>query len=163
MTVFDYAVLIIIGLSVFLGIMRGLVREVLGLVGWIVAFFVAKAYSSELVPMMPADIPTDGLKILAAFLVLFLATLLVTSLLAIALSAIFKKVGLGWFDRLLGIFFGLARGIVIVCIIVFMAGLTNIPKDSRWRDAMFSAPIEALVLSILPWLPESFAKHVKYD
>jgi membrane protein required for colicin V production len=163
MTVFDYAVLIIIGLSVFLGIMRGLVREVLGLVGWVAAFFIAKTYSSQLVPMMPIDIPTDGLKILAAFLVVFLATLLAASLLAIALSAIFNKIGLGWLNRLLGIFFGLTRGVVIVCIIVFMAGLTDIPKDSRWRDAMFSAPIEALVLNVLPWLPESIAKYVKYD
>jgi len=163
MTVFDYAVLIIIGLSVFLGIMRGLVREVLGLVGWVAAFFIAKTYSSQLVPMMPIDIPTDGLKILAAFLVVFLATLLAASLLAIALSAILNKIGLGWLNRLLGIFFGLTRGVVIVCIIVFMAGLTDIPKDSRWRDAMFSAPIEALVLNVLPWLPESIAKYVKYD
>jgi len=163
MTVFDYAVLIIIGLSVFLGIMRGLVREVLGLVGWVAAFFIAKTYSSQLVPMMPIDIPTDGLKILAAFLVVFLATLLAASLLAIALSAIFNKIGLGWLNRLLGIFFGLTRGVVIVCIIVLMAGLTDIPKDSRWRDAMFSAPIEALVLNVLPWLPESIAKYVKYD
>ncbi len=163
MTVFDYAVLIIIGLSVFLGIMRGLVREVLGLVGWVAAFFIAKTYSSQIVPMMPIDIPTDGLKILAAFLVVFLATLLAASLLAIALSAIFNKIGLGWLNRLLGIFFGLTRGVVIVCIIVFMAGLTDIPKDSRWRDAMFSAPIEALVLNVLPWLPESIAKYVKYD
>ena len=163
MTVFDYTALIIIGLSVFLGIMRGLVREVLGLVGWVAAFLVAKTYSSTLVPMMPADIPTDGLKVLAAFLVLFLATLLVTSLLAIALSTIFKKVGLSWLNRVLGIIFGLARGILIVCIIVFMAGLTEIPKDGRWRDAMFSAPLEALVMNALPWLPEGIAKHVKYD
>lgn len=163
MTVFDYTVLIIIGLSVFLGIMRGLVREVLGLVGWVAAFFIAKTYSSQLVPMMPIDIPTDGLKILAAFLVVFLATLLAASLLAIALSAIFNKIGQGWLNRLLGVFFGLTRGVVIVCIIVFMAGLTDITKDSRWRDAMFSAPIEALVLNVLPWLPESIAKYVKYD
>ncbi|MGZ8262033.1 MAG: CvpA family protein, partial [Methylotenera sp.] len=101
--------------------------------------------------------------IIAAFLVLFLATLLVTTLLAIALSAILKKFGLGWLNRLFGAVFGIARGVLIVCIIVFLAGLTDIPKDTRWRNAMFSAPIEALVVNVLPWVPISIAKHVKYD
>lgn len=163
MTSFDYVVLTIIGLSIILSMMRGLLREVLAIMGWVAAFYVAKTYANEILPMMPVDIPTESLRILAAFLVLFLATLLVASLLGIALSAIFKKIGLGWLNRLLGAVFGLARGILIVCIIVFLAGLTHIPKDARWRNAMFSAPTEALVISMLPWVPVSIAKHVKYD
>jgi membrane protein required for colicin V production len=163
MTSFDYVVLTIIGLSIILSVMRGLLREVLAIMGWVAAFYVAKTYANEILPMMPAAIPTEPLRILAAFLVLFLATLLVANLLAIALSAIFKKIGLGWLNRLFGAVFGLARGVLIVCIIVFLAGLTNIPKDARWRNAMFSAPTEALVVSMLPWVPISIAKHVKYD
>lgn len=163
MTIFDYAVLVIIGLSIILSVMRGLVAEVLSIAGWVAAFFVAKSYTSEILPMMPLDIPTESLRVLAAFLVLFLATLLVATLLAIALSAILKKIGLGWLNRLLGALFGIVRGLLIVCIIVFLAGLTDIPKDTRWRNAMFSAPIEAMVINMLPWLPESIAKHVKYD
>lgn len=163
MTSFDYLVLAIIGLSIILSVMRGLLIEALSILGWIAAFFVAKTYSSQLMPMMPADIPTESMRILAAFLVLFFATLLVASLLAIALTAIFKKIGLGWLNRLLGAIFGLARGVLIVCILVFLAGLTDAPKDERWRNAMFSAPIEALVISLLPWIPDNIAKHVKYD
>ena len=163
MTSFDYLVLAIIGLSIILSVMRGLLIEALSILGWVAAFFVAKTYSSQLMPMMPADIPTESMRILAAFLVLFFATLLVASLLAIALTAIFKKIGLGWLNRLFGAIFGLARGVLIVCILVFLAGLTDAPQDERWRNAMFSAPIEALVISLLPWIPDNIAKHVKYD
>ena len=163
MTIFDYAVLTIIGLSVIFSVMRGAVREVLAIVGWVAAFYVARTYTSELLPMMPADIPSESLRIVAAFLVLFLATLLLAALLAIAISAVFKKVGLGWLNRLLGALFGVLRGLLIVCVVVFLAGLTDIPKDARWRNAMFSAPIEALVVTMLPWVPEGIAKHVKYD
>jgi len=163
MTSFDYVVLTIIGLSIILSVMRGFFREALAILGWIAAFVVAKMYANQLVPMMPTDIPTESLRILAAFLVLFFATLLVASLLSIALSSIFKKMGLGWLNRLLGAFFGLARGVLIVCIVVFLAGLTELPNDTRWRNAMFSAPLEALVVSMLPWVPISIAKHVKYD
>ena len=162
MTIFDYAVLTIIGLSVFLSIMRGLVHEVLAILGWIAAFLIAKTYATDVLPLLPADIPTEALRMLAAFLVLFLGTLLIASLIAIVLSALLNKIGLGWFNRLLGVFFGLARGVLIVCILVFLAGLTQIPQDLRWRNAMFSAPAEALVTACLPWLPESIAKHVHY-
>ncbi len=163
MTSFDYLVLVIIALSIILSVMRGLLREVLAILGWVAAFYVAKTYTNQVLPMMPVNIPTEPLRILAAFLVLFLATLLVASLLAIALSAIFKKIGLGWLNRLLGAGFGMVRGLLIVCVLVFLAGFTSAPKDARWRDAMFSAPLEALVTSMLPWVPVSIAKYVKYD
>ena len=163
MTSFDYLVLMVIAISIILSVMRGLLREVLAILGWVAAFYVAKTYTNQVLPMMPVNIPTEPLRILAAFLVLFLATLLVASLLAIALSAIFKKIGLGWLNRLLGAGFGIVRGLLIVCVLVFLAGFTSAPKDARWRDAMFSAPLEALVTSMLPWVPVSIAKYVKYD
>jgi len=155
MTSFDYVALAIIGLSIILSVMRGFFREALAILGWVAAFVTAKTYANQILPMMPEDIPTESLRILAAFLVLFFATLLVATLLAIALSSVF--------NRLLGAFFGLARGILIVCIVVFLAGLTELPNDARWKNAMFSAPLEALVVSMLPWVPISIAKHVKYD
>lgn len=163
MTSFDYAVLAILGISILLSMMRGLVREILALASWIIAFFVAKIYTLQLAPLLPQSIPSESLKFLAAFIILFLATLLVCSLLAIALSQVFKTAGLSWLDRGLGAVFGLARGMLILLVLVFLAGLTNLPKDTSWRNAMFSAPLEAMVLAVLPWLPQDIAKHVKYD
>ena len=155
MTSFDYVVLTIIGISIILSVLRGFFREALSILGWIAAFVVAKNYANQLLPMIPMDIPSESLRILAA--------LLVASLLAIALASVFKKMGLGWLNRSLGAIFGLVRGFLIVCIIVFLAGLTDLPNEARWRNAMFSAPLEALVISMLPLVPISIAKHVKYD
>ena len=163
MTVFDYAVLGVIGLSVLLSILRGFLRETLSLAGWVAAFFVAKLYVLQLAPLLPESIPGESLRLLAAFLILFLATLLVASLLAIALAEVFKKIGLGWLDRWLGALFGMARGILIVSIVVLLGGLTTLPHETFWRNAMFSAPLEALVISALPWLPQGIAKHINYD
>jgi membrane protein required for colicin V production len=163
MTGFDYVVLAVIGISVLLSIMRGFVREVLALISWVIAFVVAKLYAVEFAPLLPEVIPTEALKMLAAFLILFLTTLLLCSLLAIALSQIFKKVGLGWIDRGLGAIFGVLRGVLIVGTLTLLAGFTALPKDPIWRNAMFAAPLEAMVTAILPWLPADVAKHVKYD
>jgi membrane protein required for colicin V production len=163
MTIFDYVVLAIIGFSVFFSIMRGMVREVLSLAGWVLAFFVAKTYTLELAPLLPKAIPTETLQYLAAFVILFLATLLISALLSIALSQIFKTVGLGWLDSVLGGFFGILRGILIVGILVFLGGLTELPKEPAWRSAMFSAPLEAMVTSAYPWIPPAIVSHVKFE
>ena len=163
MTIFDYVVLAIIGLSVFFSIMRGMVREVLSLAGWVLAFFVAKTFTLELAPLLPEAIPTETLQYLAAFVILFLATLLISALLSIALSQIFKTVGLGWLDSVLGGFFGTLRGVLIVGILVFLGGLTELPKEPAWRSAMFSAPLEAMVTSAYPWIPPAIVSHVKFE
>lgn len=163
MTVFDYAVLIIIGISVLISLMRGAVKELLSVAGWVLAFYVAQNYTSQLIPLLPTDIPTETLKALAAFLILFLAVLLISSLFSLAISTLLGKVGLGWFNRLLGGLFGLARGLLIVCVLVFLAGMTQLPKDARWTNAMFSAPLEAMVKAMMPWLPKAITQYVKYD
>ena len=163
MTSFDYTVLIIIGISIVVSIMRGAVRELLAITGWIIAIYVAKTYATQLIPLLPVDIPTEALKILAAHIIVFFGVLLVTSLLTIALSSLIKKIGLNWLNRGVGAVVGFARGLLIVCVLVFLAGLTSLPKDARWANAMFSSPLEALVKSMLPFVPQMVAKHVRYD
>lgn len=163
MTGFDYAVLLIIGISIVVSMMRGAVREVLALVGWLAAIYVAKTYATQLIPLLPADIPTEALKILAAYIIVFFGVLLVASLLIIALSSLIRKIGLNWLNRGVGALFGFARGLLIVCVLVFLAGLTSLPKDARWTNAMFSSPLEALVKTMLPFVPKIVANHIKYD
>ncbi|BCM24888.1 CvpA family protein [Methyloradius palustris] len=163
MTAFDYVVLAILGISILLSMMRGFIREILALAGWIAAFYIARTYTLQFAELLPSSIPSESLRFLAAFVILFLAALLVCSLLAIGLSQLFKTIGLSWLDRGLGAVFGIARGIVIVGVLVLLAGLTSVPRDIRWRNAMFSAPLEAMAVSILPWFPNDIAKHIKYD
>jgi membrane protein required for colicin V production len=163
MTSFDYIVLLIIGISIVVSMMRGAVRELLAIAGWVAAIYVAKTYAIQLMPLLPKDIPTEPLRVLASHIILFFGVLLISSLLTIALSSLIKKIGLNWLNRGIGAFFGLVRGLLIVCVLIFLAGLTTLPKDERWINAMFSSPLEALVKMGLPFLPETIAKHVKYD
>lgn len=163
MTVFDYAVLVVIGVSILLSVMRGFLREVMALLSWVVAFWVANLYTAQLAPMLPESIPTPELRLLAAFVVLFLATLLVMTLISITVSHFLKAIGIGPLDRALGAVFGFARGMVIVLVVVLLAGLTSLPKAPMWKNAMFSAPLETLVMYCKPWLPVELAKRLNYS
>ncbi len=163
MTWFDYAVLAIIGISVLLSIIHGFVRELLALAAWIVAFVVAQFYAPDVALMLPAAIPGAPLRLLAAFVAVYITVLLLMTLVGIAVSRLIRNVGLGAADRLLGAVFGLARGLAIVTLVVLLAGLTVLPRQPAWRHAMFSAPLEALANVIKLWLPYDFSKHVNYD
>jgi membrane protein required for colicin V production len=163
LTSFDYVVLTVIGISIVVSMMRGAIKEMLAIFGWVAAFYVAKTYAALLSPLLPQDIPTEALKTLAAFLILLIAVLFINSLLSIAISSLISKIGLGWLNRFLGVIFGFAKGLLIVCVLVFLAGLTSLPKEKIWTDAMLSSPLEVLVKSALPWLPNSVTKHVKFD
>lgn len=162
MTAFDYAVLLVIGVSILLSVMRGFLREVMALLAWLVSFWVANLYTAAFAPMLPQSIPTQELRYLAAFLGLFLATLLVMTLISIAVGQALKAVGLGPWDRALGAVFGFARGFLIVLVAVLLAGLTSLPQQPVWKNAMFSAPLEAMVSSFRPWMPNELAKRIKY-
>ena len=163
MTAFDYAVLLIVGASILLSVMRGLVREVLALLAWVAAFWLATAYTVDIARLLPAAVPTQSVRLLAAFVILFLGALLLMSLVSMSIAELVKNLGLGVMDKTLGGVFGLLRGLLVVMILVLLAGLTALPRQGFWRSAMFSAPLEALALSVKPWLPDEFAKRISYE
>ena len=163
MTVFDYIVLGVIGFSILIGLMRGAIREIFSVAGWVLAFFAAKTYSAEVLHYLPDQLPGDAIKVIAAFLLVFLAVLLVCSLISVLLTSLIKAVGLGGFNRLLGGVAGAVRGLLVVCVLVMLAAMTELPKDTRWSSAVLSAPVEMLVVKLLPWMPAVIAEHVHLE
>ena len=163
MTLFDYAVALIVGVSVLISVMRGMVREVIALAGWIVAFVVANLYSGAVAAWLPAGIANESLRMLVAFLILFFGALLAMGLLAVAASRLMKRAGLSIEDRVLGAVFGFARGVLIVMVFVLMAGLTSLPRQPIWKDAMLSAPLGTFAVFIREWLPNDLSQRIRYD
>ena len=162
MTWFDYSVIAIVILSALLGWWRGLVYEVLALLGWLVAGIVARLFAAKVAPYMPAALGAEAVRIVAAFAVLFIGALIVGGIVAWLLSKLFKWVGLGWLDSLLGGVFGVLRGVLVVLALVLLAGLTGLPKEPSWRNAALSKPLENVALAVKVWLPESVAQRVHY-
>ena len=162
MTIFDYLVLFVLVSSVVISTLRGLVKEILSLLGWIVAFVVANAYGAKLAPMLPDLLPGATARLILAFIVLFLGVRILMGLLSLAIGALVEASGLGLADRGLGGLFGLARGIVIVLAAVILCGMTSIPQQAFWRDALLSPMAETGVRTVKPFLPAALARHVGY-
>ncbi|WP_426109969.1 CvpA family protein [Massilia sp. PWRC2] len=162
MTEFDYVVLLILLASVVISTMRGLVREILSLVSWVVAFVVANMYGAKLAPLLPAVVPGESVRLMVAFAALFLGVRIVMGLVSMALGAVITASGLSLADRGLGGLFGLARGIVIVLFGVILCGMTTIPQQAMWKHALFAPMAETGVRTVKPFLPADFAQHVHF-
>ncbi|KQV49054.1 MULTISPECIES: CvpA family protein [Massilia] len=162
MTIFDYVVLFILASSVVISTMRGLVKEILSLLGWVAAFIVANAFGAKLAPMLPSVIPGEALRLIVAFIALFLGVRVLMGLLALAIGALIEASGLSLADRGLGGLFGLGRGIVIVLAGVILCGMTSIPQQAFWKDALLSPMAETGARTVKPFLPAAFAQHVQF-
>jgi len=162
-TAFDYAALIVVGLSVLVSIFRGAVREVMALTSWVGSGFIAMEFSHAVSALLPRALSNPTVRIAVAFVALLLVSLLLFALVSLAVSQLIKKAGLSAMDRTVGAFFGLLRGVVILVLLVLVAGLTPLPRDPAWRNATFSPPLEALAIFVRGFLPEPFAARIRYD
>ena len=100
MTAFDYAVLAVIAASALLGLWRGVVGEVLALAAWVVAFFVARAEALEVAGWLAGRIAEPGMRLAAAYVLIFVGVLLIFALARMLISLMLKrwKWRVGWRD-----------------------------------------------------------------
>ena len=162
MTIFDYLVLFVLVSSVVISTMRGLVKEILSLMGWVAAFVLANAFGAKLAPMLPSVIPGESLRLIVAFIALFLGVRVLMGLLALAIGALIEATGLSLADRGLGGLFGLGRGIVIVLAGVILCGMTSIPQQAFWKNALLSPMADTGARTVKPFLPAALAQHVQF-
>ncbi|USX16055.1 CvpA family protein [Oxalobacteraceae bacterium OTU3CAMAD1] len=162
MTIFDYLVIFVMVTSVIISMLRGLVKEVLSLAGWVVAFVVANAYAAALAVMLPAVVPGEVLRLILAFIALFIGVRILMGLLSMALGALLDAGGLSLFDRLLGAVFGVGRGLVIVLTAVILCGMTSLPQQDFWKEALLSPYAETGARLVKTFLPAAMAQHVNF-
>ncbi len=158
----DYAIIGLIAISAILGITRGFVREVFSIAAWVAAIWVGLSFSRELSFYLRTLIEHPAGRMAAAFAGLVVITLIVGGLVGFLVRQIIDKTGLTGSDRLAGLVFGIARGMVVVAMLVLLAGLTSLPNDSWWRESMLIAPFQSLALWLRDQAPAGVAGFVAY-
>lgn len=171
-TIFDGVVGGVIVISAILAYARGFIREVMSIVGWIAAAFIAFIFAPNALPLI-SEIPYLGdfigesreLGILAAFAIVFVVALVVVSIFTPLFSSVVQRSALGGLDAGLGFLFGVARGIllVIVALIAYERIVGDEPiatiSDSR-SAAVFSNmkdTIEAQIPTDVPgWILDRY-------
>lgn len=140
----DYVILAVLFISVLIGLARGLISEVLSLVIWIAAFWLAWLFGPVVARYFESSVSLPTARIAIGYGLCFVAVLLVGAVVRFLISRLVSGTGLGGMDRLLGMLFGLARGVLIVSGVVFLLGFTPLPNEPIWRESamlsQFAAP-----------------------
>ena len=158
----DVVILALIALSAIMSLFRGFVKEAVALVTWLVALWVAMAFYEDLAAILSQWISLPSAQRVTAFAVLFICVLLLGAIVNFLASKLVNKTGLTGTDKLLGIVFGVARGGVIVAILVLLAGLTPLPQDPWWQDSQLLGYFQEAAMWLRSYLPNDIADNITY-
>jgi membrane protein required for colicin V production len=130
----DWAIIVVVGLSILLSLWRGFVREAVSLAGWVTAFFIANMFVVELTTVLARWIDYGPGRYVAAYAMLFVGTLLMAGLLGTLGTQVVHATGLTLLDRLLGTVFGFVRGVILVLVLVYLLRQLAPPQNLVWLD-----------------------------
>jgi membrane protein required for colicin V production len=156
----DYGYVVLLLLSVLLGAVRGFVHVTMSLAGWFVALAASHYLASFLSPYLMATGLGETPRYALAFVVVFVITLIIWSLVAMLIKQAVSKVGLGGIDRLLGAVFGFARGAVIAISLTVLVSLTPADQSETWQHSVAVKMTKSAAHSLKPMLPSTISALV---
>ena len=162
MTGFDFVLLAILAISVVLGLLRGLLKEVLSLVAYASAFLAAIWWGPTVSEWLMQWISQPFVSMALAYLGVFIVVLLAIGVINMTLASLLSKTGLAPADHGLGAMFGLLRGVLFVLVLVILAGYTPLPEEPWWKNAMFSKQVVSVVQQIKLKLPPPINDWLPY-
>lgn len=130
----DWVIVVVLAISIGLSLWRGFAREALSLAGWVAAFLIANLFVDQMASLLAGVINNITGRYVAAWAILFVATLIASTVAAFLAGQFIKATGLSLLDRLLGTVFGFARGIILVLVCVFVLRQLVAPPDLLWLE-----------------------------
>lgn len=149
----DIGLMLFMALSITVGLMRGVVFEILSLAGWVVAYIAAQVLTPLVLPYTSIGQPGSALNHAVAFASVFLVSLVLWGLGARLVRAMVRATPLSSLDRLLGAAFGVVRGLLVLLLLALVLGFTPVAKWPSVQRSAGVAWLNAVVKEIMPWLP----------
>jgi membrane protein required for colicin V production len=161
MATLDWTMLALLLASALLGAWRGLVYEVMSVLGWIASFVLAQWFAPEAAGWLPLmQGATESLRYAAGFVLVFVAAAFAAGLLAWLIKKLVEAVGLRPVDRTLGAAFGLVRGLVLLLAVAVVVGMTALKDADWWQASQGAAVLNVALKGIKPVVPEDFGKYL---
>jgi membrane protein required for colicin V production len=156
----DIALLVVLALSIIVGLVRGLLFEVLSLAGWVAAYIAAQMFTPMVAPHLPVGTPGSGINQAAGFVATFVLALIAWALAARLVRMLVRASPLSTLDRVLGAGFGLLRGAVLLLALATVVALTPMSRSAAWQSSKGAAWLDAALQGLKPVLPEQVARHI---
>lgn len=141
----DYTIIGVIVLSALISIVRGFIKESLSLISWVLAFFIASRFYMHITRYL-TYFESDVVRIAVAIAILFVATLIVCSIITYIISQFVQKTGLSGTDRVLGVYLGIIRGILVVAAVLFFVDtFTPLSQTLEWEQSLLIPHFQIII------------------
>lgn len=160
MTTVDWVLLAVLAFSMLLGAWRGLVYEVLSVLGWAVSFYAAQYFAPMVAGWLPLQSSSETVRYAAAFVLVFVVGVFTAGLLAFLLKKLIEAIGLRPVDRTMGAAFGLVRGVILLLAAAVVMDMTALKTSTWWQESKGAPVLTAALKGLKPLLPEEFAKYL---
>ena len=160
MVVADWAFLAVLAVSLLIGAWRGLVYEVLSVLGWALSFYLAQWLAPDVAGRLPLQGASEPVRYAAAFCLIFIVAVLLAGLVAVLFKKMIEAIGLRPVDRTLGAAFGLVRGVILLLALAVVINMTAFKSSPWWLESTGSGLLTAALKGLKPVLPEQFAKYL---
>ncbi len=158
---FDYAIIATLALSILMGLWRGFIGEVMALVCWALAFWVAWTFGPDLAERFSASISVPSVRVMLGYLLCFVTVLIAGAIVSYLLRKLVSGSGLSGTDRMLGMVFGLIRGFALVVLVVLLMKFTPVVRDDWWQSSRMLPTFERSASWVTAFLPENVAKYLE--
>ena len=131
----DYIIIAILIISAVMGLVRGLLREAIAVITWVLAIILAWSFGSTLEPMLGGILVGSPMRIWAARAIIFVFVLLLGGAVSVVLGHFVRVSMFAGMDRFLGFVFGIIRGVVIVGAFTIAVQAMRMDEDARWKNS----------------------------
>ena len=159
----DYTLIAVVVLSALISLLRGFVREAMALLGWVAAVWIVLTFTAPVSSLFAEHIDVPSMRLATAAIVLFVGTLILSGVVVYLIGLLVDKTGLSGTDRVLGIVFGAARGVIIAAVLVTLAGLTPMPRDPWWQQSVLLPHLEQVAVRLRALLPEGLSGYIDFS
>lgn len=156
----DWTLWAVLAFSVVLGLLRGLVREVVSLSAWVLAFVWAQVHAETVAAWLPAGVTVPVVRLAAGFVLIFVGVAVAGALLAWVLGRFLQAVGLRPIDRILGAGFGMARGAVLLLGVSLVVVALGLQAHPAWAQSETAALLLEGLNTLKPLLPGALAGYI---
>jgi membrane protein required for colicin V production len=158
----DFTLIGLVFIFFIIGLLRGFTKEVFSLGFWMLAIWVSLNFSREFSVFLESAISHPPTRIIASFIALFAITLCLGSLISFLLNVLIKSTGLTFMDRFGGMILGVVRGMVVITVVILLAGLTPLTKDSWWMESTVIPPFQSLAVWLRDHISSGVAEYISY-
>ena len=156
----DWILIALLTASMLVGAWRGLVYEVLSVIGWFAAFLLAQWFAPDVAEKLPMQSSGETLRYAAAFVLVFIASVFVAGLLSALMKKLISAVGLRPVDRILGAVFGIFRGLILLLALSVVVHMTALQESDWWVESQGGPMLMTLLKGLRPMLPEKFGAYL---